>query len=272
MAGVTHVVLIDESGNGRLIAPAQPDPSVRSLWVTAGVSIEWAQRAVLDGSVKEILDQLFLNRAPELRAANIRRYLPAQFSADDVARRVSEAVTAAHANVWVSAARAASPMYSHPLGKRAEAKDIARQLLLETISGYAVPRYYAPESWLMIWDVSYPGQLADFSRAVATFRNRISGYGAGPALTPTMLGDLSHEWGGIQVADVYANFGLHKLGVERGLEGAKRERADAFERFLLPTLKRDNEGKLVGWKVWRWSAGKPSSDTAALFPTHSLVL
>ncbi len=251
MVGVTHAVLIDESGNGRLIATGRPDPGIRSLWITAGVAVEWGMRGALDASVRGILQRLFLNRCDELRAANIRRYLPASYTVTDVAREVAAAVNAARAMIWVAGTRAGSHMYSHPLGAGAEAKDIARQLLLETISGFAVPRYFDPETWIMIWDVADPGELADFSRAVASFRNRISGFRAPPALTPTMLGGLSHEWGGIQVADVYANFALHNVGMELGLVGAKRERAEAFENVLVPTLKRDNVGKLVGLKIWR---------------------
>jgi hypothetical protein len=249
MAGVTHVVLIDESGNGRLL-PGGPDPGVRSLWVTAGVAVEWDMRRTLDEAIKSILKRLFLGRCDELRAANIRRYLPEKYSVADVAREVADAVQKTASMVWISGTRAGARMFSHPLGERAEAKDIARQLLLETISGYAVPRYYAPESWLIVWDVADAGELADFSRTVATFRNRISGYPAPPALMPAMLGGLSHDWGGIQVADLYANFALHRFGRVKKLVGAKPERADAFDTVLAPTLKRDNAGKLVGLKFW----------------------
>jgi hypothetical protein len=251
LTGITHVLLIDESGNGRLLADGSPDPGIRSLWVTAGVLVEWPNRSTLESDVRAVLRSLFLSRCSELRAANIRRYLPPNHTVNDVAQLISSAVQRSQAHVWVAGSRAGDPMYSHPMGKHAEPKDIARQLLLETVCGYAVPKYFGPESWMMIWDVSDAGDLADFSRTVATFRNRISGYGAPPALIPRLLGGLSHEWGGIQVADLYANLALHKVGCDLGLVGAKRERADAFDRYLEPTLQRDTAGKSVGWKIWK---------------------
>ena len=142
-------------------------------------------------------------------------------------------------------------MLSHPDKDHPEAKDVARQLLLETISGYASPRYFAPATWLLIWDIGDAGALSDFSASLRTFRNRVSGYTLPTALTPVMLGGLSHEWSGIQIADFYANLALHYYARSLSLPDAKDERATAFETRLMPTLMRDSYGKMVGWKVWR---------------------
>ncbi len=251
MTGVSHVVLIDESGNGRRLPDGLPDPGVRSLWVTVGVALAWERRPFMDALIQGILRHRFDNRCDELRAANLRRYLPDQYDVAEVARDVAEAVVRSEAMVWVAGARAGARMPLPALRARAEAKDVARQLLLETISGFPVSRVQAPESWLMIWDVSDAGELADFSRTIRSYRDRISGFPAPPALAPVMVGGLSHEWGGIQVADLYANFALHRLGRDLGLGDAKLDRAEAFDTVLLPTLKRGRSGDPHGLRFWQ---------------------
>jgi hypothetical protein len=154
-------------------------------------------------------------------------------------------------HVWLTGTRAGSkPMLSHPKGRAAHPKEVARQLLLERISGYTTPRFFADGSWIAIWDVDDAGSLGEFSSSVAAFRNRVSGYSLPTTIVPSMLGGLSHEWSPLQIADVYANFALHRVGVDLNLPDAKVERAEAFTTFLEPSLKRDNSGKVVGWKIW----------------------
>lgn len=249
---VGHVVLIDESGNGWLSSEGLPLNTIRSLWVSAGVGIEWAKRPELDAGIQAILKNRFRGRCEELKASSIRRYLPEESTIDDVAKEVASLVSSTGTRIWVAATRAGSrPMLSHPAKDHPEAKDIARQLLLETISGYATPRYYGPATWLLVWDIGDAGALSDFSASLRTFRNRVSGYALPTALTPVMLGGLSHEWSGIQIADLYANLALHYYGRSLSLPDAKEERAASFETTLMPTLMRDSFGKVVGWKIWR---------------------
>lgn len=92
------------------------------------------------------------------------------------------------------------------------------------------------------------GELAGSSHAVATFRIQelgVGGYPAPPALTPAMLGGLSHEWRGIQAAGLYANFALLRFGREMNLGGETRP----GRRIRFDPLSNRQEGQ-------RWQAGR----------------
>lgn len=251
MPDLSHIVWIDESGNGRRTASGQPVVGIQSLWISVAVGFRWNQIPNVRARVETILRDRFRNRCSELKASHIRRYLPPEFSCDHVAFDVSQIVQELDGHVWITGTRAGSKvMFRHPKGEKAEAKDKTRQLLIERISGYASPRFFEPSTWVIVWDVDDAGSLGEFSAAVGAFRNRISGYPLPSAIAPYMLGALSHEWSPIQIADVYANFALHKVGIDLGLPDAKAERASAFAKYLHPTLQRDNSGKIVGWKIW----------------------
>ncbi len=251
MSPLSHVVWIDESGNGKFAKDGMPVPGIQSLWVSAAVCFEWERLEAVSTGVQEILRDRFLNRCRELKASHLRRYLPAEYGPRDIGQDVARLVQSEGGHVWITGTRAGSqPMFSHPRGRGAEAKEKTRQLLIERISGYATPRFFEPGTWVMVWDVDDAGSLGEFSAAIAAFRNRVSGHPLPAAITPSMLGGLSHEWTPIQVADIYANFALHKIGIEQGLVDAKTDRATAFDEFLEPTLKRDRSGRRVGWKVW----------------------
>jgi hypothetical protein len=250
MPGISHVLFIDESGRGQADRHGIPLNGVQSLWISAAVGIEWRRVKDLDDGVKDILRNRFLGRCSELKAFNLRRYLPSQFNAGDVASDLSGLAKRVGAHVWITCSRTGCPPLPGMAGPRPLAKDVVRQLLLERVSGYATPKYFPNHSWLVVWDLSDVRELTDFSEDLAKFRNLHNYSQLNPAVYPALLGGLSHDWAGIQVADVYANFALHRYGQALGLPDFNIDRATAFEQHLRPTLQKDANGNEVGWKVW----------------------
>ena len=53
-----------------------------------------------------------------------------------------------------------------------------------------------------------------------------------------------------QAADLIAHCALHHLGRTLSLPGSNPEKAEAFERQLMPRLERNSTGNLIGWIVW----------------------
>jgi hypothetical protein len=110
--------------------------------------------------------------------------------------------------------------------------------------------YHEPDHCLIIWDISDQQELQDFSASIAEFRNAYDGTPRSQRLVPAALGGLSHDWSGLQTADVVAHCALHYLGLQESLPGSRKEKAEAFRSKFLPRLQRSNKGELIGWKVW----------------------
>ena len=195
---------------------------------------------------------------PELKGSGLRWYLKREFSVSDVATRVASVLDNAGAHVWVCASRAGSPPLRRAHGPYL-AKDTARQLLLERINGFAVPAYFPPKSWLLLWDISEAQELSDFSGAIRRFRDLVSFYPRSPVLLPRLMGAPSHDWGGLQLADFLAHFGLHFAAQKLNLTEHSHDKAKAFEDLFLPRLRRDSKGKIPGWKLWPEPEGLAAS-------------
>ena len=71
-----------------------------------------------------------------------------------------------------------------------------------------------------------------------------------PAMNWESPQDGFHDWSGLQTADLIAHCALHHLGRTLSLPGSNPEKAEAFERHLMPRLERNSTGNLVGWMVW----------------------
>lgn len=109
---------------------------------------------------------------------------------------------------------------------------------------------YEPAHWIIVWDVSDVQELGDFSRSVSEFRNAFSGEPRNDRLFPSVLGGLSHDWGGLQAADLLSNFALHFRGRELTFPDVNLDKAQAFETQLKPCLQATATGSVVGWKTW----------------------
>lgn len=210
-----------------------PVPSMRSLWVAAAVAIPWSKVEVLDQGVEAIIADCMIASCPELKGSGLRWYLKRESSVSDVSTRVAAILDGAGADVWVCASRAGSPPLRTMHGPYL-AKDTVRQLLLERINGFAVPTHFPLKSWLLIWDISEAQELSDFSGALRRFRDLVSFYPRSAVLLPRLLGAPSHDWGGLQLADFLAHFGLHYAAQRLELPDHSRDKAKLFEDLFLP--------------------------------------
>jgi hypothetical protein len=178
----------------------------------------------------------------EVKGSDAPHELSRGRTADDLASDLAALLREFDSHIWIVAA---SRQTDGPTTKGA-----ARQLVLERVNGFLNLGRYEPAQWIIVWDVSDVQELGDFSRSVSEFRNAYSGEPRNDRLFPAVLGGLSHDWGGLQAADLLSNFALHFRGRELKFPDVNLEKAQAFESHLMPCLQRTATGNVVGWKTW----------------------
>jgi hypothetical protein len=129
-------------------------------------------------------------------------------------------------------------------------KEITRQLLLERINDFLHTSSPDNSSFIIIWDISDQQELQDFSRSVAAFNDSHRRVPRSDKMVPAVLGGISHDWSGLQIADVIANYALHSICIDDGMPGGRTNKANDFKAYLKPRLERDSRNRLVGWKRW----------------------
>ena len=244
MVTYSHAIYIDESGNG---APTQ---DMHKFWVSAGVGVAFDQTQTLNDGVRDMLANHFEPFVREIKGSFMPRYMRPTSSFTDVADDLASLLDATGAHCWVVASSHGSRSPPGFSVKNPKVKDIVRQLLLERINGLMIAGYHEPDHCLIIWDISDQQELQDFSASIAEFRNAFNGTPRSQRLAPAALGGLSHDWSGLQTADVVAHCALHYLGLQESLPGSRKEKAEAFRSRFLPRLQRSSKGELIGWKVW----------------------
>ena len=244
MPTYSHAIYIDESGNG------SPTQDIHRCWVSSAVAVAFDRTQVLDEGVRSVISRHFSPYIRELKGSAITKYLRANSTVMDVARDVGAILDDTQAHCWIGASSYGRTPPAHLHLRNPRAKDIARQLLLERINGLLVTGYHATDHCLIIWDISTQQELQDFSASIANFRSAYDGTPRSERLAPAALGGLSHDWSGLQTADIIAHCALHYLGCQRSLAGSRLDKAQAFKEHFLPRLQRSVRGNLVGWKVW----------------------
>ena len=130
-----------------------------------------------------------------------------------------------------------------------QAKDIARELLLERFS---IKLNYEG-GWdkinLLIWDLSDNNELADFSSSVGSYVNPHDKNEVNHSIIPHILGGLSHEWAELQIADLVSNYALNYVA-DGIYDDADQEKSDAFKKHIYPKL-HSNNGIIdgIGYKL-----------------------
>jgi hypothetical protein len=245
VVAVSHLVYIDESGL------SLAGPSIQSLWVSAAVAFPFERARELRTDLDIVRVACFRTRVREIKGHLTKRSeLLRGKTVDDVARGVADVFQRYDGHAWIAATRVGCPV---PPGFRTPTpltKDIARQLLLERVNGFLGTGRYAPANWLLVWDVGNVQELIDLSAAVSTFADGYSGVSISPRLYPVVLGGLSHDWAGVQVADLFGHLALHKVGADLGLPDANAAKSAAFDTHVEPRLQRDAGGRCVGFKRW----------------------
>ncbi|OGS41944.1 MAG: hypothetical protein A3K67_00310 [Euryarchaeota archaeon RBG_16_62_10] len=245
MVTYSHAIYIDESGNGA------PTEDMHKFWVSVAVGVAFDQVETLNQGVHTILADHFRPFVREIKGSFMPRYMRRSSSIASASADLAGLLDGTGAHCWAVASSYGARSPPGFLKSCPKVKDVVRQLLLERINGLLVSGYHEPDHCLIIWDISDQQELQDFSASIAEFRNAFDGTPRSHRLAPAALGGLSHDWSGLQMADVIAHCALHNLGYQESFPESRREKADAFTEQFLPRLQRSSRGDLVGWKVWK---------------------
>lgn len=262
MTGYSHGVYIDESG----LADPRVE-SVTSLWTSSAVSLPFECGETVWTGVQHIVAKHFRPGTKEIKGAGTPGRLKKESGLDDVSGDIVDLLRDCEGLAWVAAThRGVNPMPDRARGVLLEQpKDIARQLLFERLN-----RYIGCEDdhakHMLIWDISHQQELEDFSRFVAGFHDGLyTTQDRTPLMAGALLGGLSHDWGGLQVADWFAHMALHYHG-RTGIWGeyeddnrptdpkgdARQDKADTFRNTLWKALQCNHTDRPegVGFKTW----------------------
>lgn len=244
MAQSHNVLYIDESGNGGF------QGNINSFWISVGVLIPMDEYQSIESGMEAIRVRYFRAHADEVKGSSVPHDMLRGTSVRDLAEDVGKLCDQVGAHIWVAGTRqGTTPPPSYP--SDLSPKNTARRLLLERINGYFDKGYAGNDDCIIVWDISDHTELKDFSKSVADFKNAFSNKGLCKSLAPAVLGGLSHDWKGLQIADIVSNFALHCVGRNIWLPDAKVEKSDAFKKSYYPRLQKDKGvTKGIGWKYW----------------------
>jgi hypothetical protein len=243
MATYSDAIYIDESGSG------SPTDNIHRYWVSAAVSVAFDQTIDLDEGIRRILTSHFSPYVGELKGSSMSKYLHPTSTIMEVVKDLGDVLDRTGAQLWGAAASfGSSPPRGLPTSNP-RPKDIARQMLLEEINSRLLTGYHHPDHSLIIWDISERQELQDFSASIARFMSVREEAPRSDRLVPAALGGLSHDWRGLQTADVIANCALHYLGHTASLAGSKTDKAEAFRTEFLPRMRRIENADIIGWTV-----------------------
>ena len=244
----THAIFIDESGAGCWTM------DINCYWVSMAFAVPFEKIPSLDIGVKRILRTYYRRNNREIKGSGLPRELVPGASIDDVAREMAMLWEQSGATAWAVASKVGT---NPPPGLNETnplVKEITRFLLLERINGYLDNHYGGQGSYMIIWDISDVRELIDFSKNTSIFTNGINGNPISPRLAPAILGGLSHDWAGLQFADLIAHLALHYCAYSKGNSkiAFNQEKKDAFSKWVYPRLQKDISGNTngVGWKYW----------------------
>jgi len=226
MVTYSHAIYIDESGNGA------PVPGIQSYWVSVAVAIPFSENEILEISTKSILRRFFRPGERELKGKHMPNRLLDGTSIDQAIHEIGDLLVKVKAVVWVAGVRQNPNPPINQIPSKLVVKDIARKSILEGINDYLNTGTHSPNHFLIIWDISDEQELEDFSRNVATFRHARTQVLPNPRLAHAILGGLSHDWNGLQIADIIAHCALHRMGLQSSLPDANPIKAKSFERYL----------------------------------------
>lgn len=248
--GVTcEMVFIDESGAGTI------KQDKNSLWVTAGVLSRLDTHGTLTADFQEMKNRLMRNPMEEFKGSVVPKHLLEGKTAEDVAIEISELMKKYDMCAWITGTNRdfaqSCKKYFIPsnIKKGIQAKDVARELLLERVSGYVKNQNQEFYTYQLIWDLSDVSELIDFSAITSTYVDPHSKRALCLQIIPKILGALSHDWVELQIADVLSNFALNKIA-DGKFPDADKEKSVAFKKYLYPRLTRSARGTVgVGWKL-----------------------
>ena len=242
----THAIFIDESGAGCHAV------EINAFWVSMAFAVPFDRMSDLEKGVKRILATYYRRGNTEIKGSGLPKQLVPGTTIDALMGEMATLWDSVGATAWGVGSRAGTNMPPGFNSSKPLVKDIVRYLLMERINGYLDANHGGSGSYLIVWDISDLRELIDFSKSTSVFKNGINGNPISERLAPAILGGLSHDWSGIQFADLIAHCALHHCACDHG-EGRmqfNQEKKDAFVKWIYPRLQKDRGGRTVGWKYW----------------------
>lgn len=249
-----NAVFMDESGSG------SKSLSKVNYWVSVGVMINLDHHKEISESLNNIKKKDMRLYNKELKGTDIsKNHLNEGISKMTVAEDISSLIKGYNLTVFVTASNM-SPAIKAMEGKFTasntknglQAKDIARELLLERISITLNYRSDVKMQNLLIWDLSDNNELIDFSAITGSYVNPHDKRKLNDTIIPHILGGLSHEWAELQIADIISNYALNYVA-DGYYDDVDKEKSEAFKQCIYPMLHRSDKGRIngVGLKVIR---------------------
>lgn len=238
-------LFIDESGTG------SKSKSKTNFWVSVGVLAKIADHKSIEADLLTLRKKCMRLHNKEMKGVDLSpNHFNPGITKSSVAQDLGDLIKKYDLSVFVTAANMSPKLARQtkftPSNEKTglQAKDIARELLLERLSIMLNYKRKDSDLNLLIWDLSDNNELADFSKIVGSYRNPHDGKTPNPMIIPHLLGGLSHEWAELQIADLVANYAINYLASGR-YDDADTEKSEAFEKYLMPALHSRN-GKTIG--------------------------
>jgi len=238
-------MFIDESGTG------SKSKSKTNFWVSVGVLAKIADHEPLEADLLALRKKCMRLHNKEMKGVDLSpNHFNPGITKSSVAQDLGELIRKYHLAIFVTASNMSPKLARQtkftPSNEKTglQAKDIARELLLERLSIMLNYKRANTDLNLLIWDLSDNNELADFSKIIGSYRNPHDGKTPNPRIIPHLLGGLSHEWAELQIADLVANYAINYLA-SRHYDDADTEKSQAFEQYLKPVLHNRN-GKITG--------------------------
>ena len=250
---LSHVLLIDESQTSVPQTGVNPQRLSR-FCVTVGVACLWEKCGPLLHALDDLREGVFVpQKTPRewkgryLVAGGNRR---ASITIDRACSQLAALATAHGLNIWVMVADRTT-FADAEVSQVVAARDAARQFLFERVTGNPAFRAASEGSWAVVADHETSREVARLTTFMKGFYNEFTRARLPSWIHSAALAGASEDWGGIQVADVYAYFAAHYRASEMKV-GGDFEVATAFKTRLWPTLMHTVLGRTrgIGYKTW----------------------
>lgn len=242
-----NIVFMDESGSG------SKGQSKVNYWVTVGVFSNLDNHQRITEELQSIRKKNMRLYNKELKGTDIsRNHLNPGINKMTVAKDLSDLIMKYKLSVFVTASnmspsikRLESKFTASNVKNGLQAKDIARELLLERISIFLNYKRTKDMLNLLIWDLSDNNELVDFSAITGSYTNPHDHNKLNCTIIPHILGGLSHDWAELQIADLISNYALNYVA-DGVYDDADKEKSEAFKEYLYPVLQQSRTGKIEG--------------------------
>lgn len=250
MGSECFALFMDESGTG------SKNKSKTNYWVSVGVLARISEHDAIAADLFSLKKKCMRLYNKEMKGTDLSpNHFNPGITKASVAKDLSELIKKYKFSIFVTAANMSPDLihqtkFTASTEKRGlQAKDIARELLLERFSIMLNYQHSSTNKNMLIWDLSDNNELADFSKIIGSYQNPHDGKKPNPTIIPHLLGGLSHEWAELQIADLVSNFAINYI-TDGICTDSDKDKSTAFKEFIYPVLhQRGGKVEGIGLKI-----------------------